>query len=161
MTHEFLDSYTGESQITEGRIWISQKKYKIQAERQVVVVDGETSRVYNEQQNKLVISRYEQAEDDFAPSRFFSDEEELYYVSEVIREEGIVIFVLKSEDPFEIFLEVRIMLDMNLIPISVSAVDQMENILETTLTEAGYLEYDDALFHLDYPNDAEIIDLRK
>lgn len=161
MTHEFRDSYTGETEVTEGEIWISKEKYKVKAEQQVVLVDGELSRVYNEQQNKLVISEYEPQEDDFAPSRFFSDVEEIYTVSETFREDGHTGFVLQSDDPFEIFEEVTILLDDDLIPLEVRAVDQMENRIRTTFTNAEYLDSAESLFLLEYPENAEIVDLRK
>ena len=161
MVHEFLDSYTGESQVTEGEIWLSKEKYKVRAEQQVVVVDGMISRVYNERQNKLVISEYEPEEDDFAPSRFFSESEEIYQVSDVARDGETISFTLTSDDPFEIFIEVVIILDRNLMPLEIRAIDQMDNEIKTTFMNAEYIEDPGTVFVLEYPDDAEIIDLRK
>lgn len=160
MTHEFKDSYTGETEVTRGMIWISKNKYRIQADEQIVLVDGETSRVYNERQNKLVVSFYEPEEDDFAPSRFFSNVDDIFTVEDIIRDDDSVEFILRSDDPFEIFLEVSIRFDNHLNPLNITATDQMDNILVTTFTETEYLETDEDIFHLDYPEDAEIIDLR-
>jgi len=161
MSHEFLDSYTGETQVTEGEIWISKARYKVKAEQQTILVDDDLSRVYNSAQNKLVISEYEAEEDDFAPSRFFSESEEVYTVSESHKENGVNVFVLHSDDPFELFLEVIIRIDDDLKPLEIEAVDRMENRLKTVFTDAQYLEYAETMFHLEYPDDAEIIDLRK
>ncbi len=161
MIHEFTDSYTGEVELTEGEIWISKAQYKVRADEQVVVVDGLLSRVYNAQQNKLVISEYEPEEDDFAPSRFFSETDEIYQVAEVVRDEQTTSFILHSEDPFELFREVTIVLDRNLVPLEITAVDQMSNRIKTTFTDAGYMEEVGGVFELVYPDDAEIIDLRK
>ncbi len=161
MTHELIDSYTGERQVIHGELWISKDKYKIKADHQVVLVDGETSMVYNERQNKLIISEYEPEEDDFAPSRFFSDTDDLFRISEVSAEEDVTRIVLLPDDPFEIFTEVTIYLKPDLTPLEINAVDQMENLLNTSFSDAHYLESSDSIFTLEYPDNVEIIDLRK
>ncbi|MBP3191545.1 LolA family protein [Natronogracilivirga saccharolytica] len=161
MTHTFTDSYTGEEDVTEGEIWISQDKYLIRAEYQTILVDGETSVVYNESQNKVLISRYEPEEDDFAPSRFFSGKDEVFSVSDTSPQNGNTAFTLKPDDPFEIFTRVTIVLGPDRVPLEISAVDQMDNNMSTTFKDAEFLEDSDAVFTLDYPDDAEIIDLRK
>ncbi len=161
MTHELIDSYTGETQVISGVLWISREKYKIQADYQVVLVNGDVSMVYNERQNKLIISEYEPEEDDFAPSRFFSDSDELFRVAGMTREGDRTEFTLLPEDPFEIFTEVKIRLNADLTPDMIRATDQMDNLLNTTFYEARYLEYSDDFFTMEYPESAEIIDLRK
>ena len=161
MTHELIDSYTGETQVISGELWISRDKYKIRADRQVVLVDGEISMVYNERQNKLIISEYEPEEDDFAPSRFFSDTDELFRVDEINTEGDQTEIVLRPDDPFEIFTEVFIRLNADLTPDEIRAIDQMENHLITRFAEAHYMDYSAAVFVLEYPENAEIIDLRK
>lgn len=161
MTHELIDSYTGETQVINGVIWISKDKYKIHADHQVVLVNGDISMVYNERQNKLIISEYEPEEDDFAPSRFFSDSEELFRIAGVTRNGEQTEFLLRPDDPFEIFTEVSIRLNADLTPDTIRAIDQMENQLNTTFAEARYLEPSDGIFILEYPENAEIIDLRK
>ncbi|MEX0680580.1 MAG: outer membrane lipoprotein carrier protein LolA [Balneolales bacterium] len=161
MIHEFTDSYTGQTEVTEGTIWISKNSYKISADQQVVLVDGAISRVYNARQNKLVISRYVPEEDDFAPSRFFSESDEIYTVTGINRTENSVEIILNPDDPFEIFLEVRILLDRALVPLQINAVDQMDNEFKTIFQNAVYQEHSKAHFLLDYPEDADIIDLRK
>lgn len=161
MTHELVDSYTGERQIIHGKLWISKEKYKIEADHQIVLVDGKTSMVYNERQNKLIISEYESEEDDFAPSRFFSDTDELFRISEVREEGDITTFLLLPDDPFEIFTEVTIYLNPDLTPLKINAVDQMDNLLNTSFTDAHYIESSDSIFILEHPENAEIIDLRK
>ncbi len=161
MSHELVDSYTGESQVINGVLWISKDKYKIRADHQVVLVNGDISMVYNERQNKLIISEYEPEEDDFAPSRFFSDADELFHVAEIAKQGEQTEILLRPDDPFEIFTEVFIRLNADLTPDRIRAIDQMENQLSTTFTDARYLDYSDGIFVLEYPESAEIIDLRK
>ncbi len=161
MTHELFDSYTGERQVVQGVLWISKEKYKIRTDQQTVLVDGKTSMVYNKRQNKLIISEYEPEEDDFAPSRFFSDTDEIFHLADVRNEGDITTFLLRSDDPFEIFTEVSIHLKPDLTPHRIDAIDQMDNYLSTSFFDAQYLEYSESLFVLHYPDSAEIIDLRK
>lgn len=161
MTHELIDSYTGERQVVYGELWISKEKYKIRADQQAVLVDGESSMVYNERQNKLIISEYEPGEDDFAPSRFFSDTDELFRVTDTGSDGDVSWYLLLPDDPFEIFTEVTIYLKPDLTPLRINAVDQMENLLNTSFSDAQYLESSDSIFTLEYPENAEIIDLRK
>ncbi len=161
MTHELVDSYTGETQVITGELWISRDKYKIRADHQVVLVDGDISMVYNERQNKLIISEYEPEEDDFAPSRFFLDADELFQVAGITREGDQTEILLRPDDPFEIFTEVFIRLNADLTPDEIRAIDQMENRLNTIFTDAYYRDYSEAVFVLEYPENAEIIDLRK
>lgn len=161
ITHELTDAYTGETQVVEGRLWISREKYKIIADHQSILVDGEISMVYNELQNKLIISEYEPAEDDFAPSRFFSEEEDLFQVVDITGMEEATRFLLRPDDPFELFTEVSIYLKDDLTPIRIDATDQMDNTLSTRFADAWYMEDAESVFVLDYPDDAEIIDLRK
>ncbi|MDG5766966.1 outer membrane lipoprotein carrier protein LolA [Balneolales bacterium ANBcel1] len=161
MSHEFYDSYTGETDWTEGKIWIAKDRYRVSVEHQSVLVDGEISRVYNSVQNKLVISEYHPGEDDFAPSRFFSESEEIYLVEESFQDGDSMVFVLRSDDPFEIFTEVKIRLDEELRPLEIEALDQMDNRIRTVFSEARYIDPEEDVFRLDYPDDVEIIDLRK
>ncbi|MGM0739435.1 MAG: LolA family protein [Bacteroidota bacterium] len=161
ITHELTDAYTGETQVVEGRLWISREKYKIIADHQSILVDGETSMVYNQLQNKLIISEYEPEEDDFAPSRFFSEGDDLFQVVDITDEGEATCFLLRPDDPFELFTEVSIYLKDDLTPIRIDATDQMDNTLSTRFTDAWYMEDAESVFVLDYPDDAEIIDLRK
>ncbi len=161
MTHELTDSYTGETQEVSGVLWISRDKYKIEAEYQTVLVNGDISMVFNARQNKLIISEYEPEEDDFAPSRFFSDTDELFRVAGEQRDGARTVITLRPEDPFEIFTEVIIRLTSDLTPDLIRATDQMDNLLVTSFFDARYLEYSAAFFDMEYPEDVEIIDLRK
>lgn len=161
MTHVFTDAYTGETQIITGQLWISGDKYKIRTENQIVLVDGTVSKVYNEQQNKLVVSQYEPEEDEFAPSRFFSGTDDIFIISDVTRRDDIIRFTLVSEDPFEIFTKVTIILNTDLAPLEITAIDQMENELRTIFRNAHYQEYSSNLFVMDFPEDAEVIDMSR
>ena len=161
MTHIFTDAYTGETQIVTGKLWISGEKYKIRTENQIVLVDGAVSKVYNQQQNKLVVSQYEPEEDEFAPSRFFSGTDEIFKVAEVTRRGGTIHYTLVSEDPFEVFTKVTIILNNDLSPLEIIAIDQMENEFRTIFRNAHYQEYSSNLFAMDFPEDAEVIDMSR
>src|SRR5690554_6151793 len=67
--HEFTDSYTGEVLVSAGKIWIGASAYRLESETQDLVVDGETSKVYDANRNRVIIDEYIPEDDDFAPSR--------------------------------------------------------------------------------------------
>src|SRR5690554_6661911 len=67
--HEFTDSYTGEILVSDGKIWIGANAYRLESEGQDLVVDGETSKVYDSSRNRVIIDDYIPEDDDFAPSR--------------------------------------------------------------------------------------------
>lgn len=161
MTHIITDAYTSDAHITEGTLWISKTKYKIISDDQWVLVDGEASYVYNKHQNKLLIGHYEPLEDDFAPSRFFTGSETPFHTKKTERKGGRVTIHLEPHDPFEIFTSVTILLDEELTPLKISAIDQMENHLETTFQNPHFLAGSDTLFVIQHPENAEVIDLRK
>lgn len=160
LSHEFQDSYTGEIQRVEGWIWVYKDKYRIETEHQVLLIDGTISRVYNRQQNTLLISDYDAEDDDFAPSRFFNLAEERYQVSDVQRDRDMVRVEIEALDPFDVFTNVTIVIQKNLVPVEVFAVDQMQNSMRTIFKQASFHEYDASFFQYAFPDDAEIIDLR-
>ncbi|MDI6402150.1 outer membrane lipoprotein carrier protein LolA [Balneolaceae bacterium ANBcel3] len=160
MRHEFYDAYTEESEVTDGEIWISDAMYRIKVTHQEVLVDGLLSRVYNEPQNKLLISEYIREEDDFAPSRFFSDSDDLFMISEVQTEDELIYITLLSEDPFEIFQKVRLVLTSEARPVSVYAIDQMDNEFHTRFIDAEFIPLSDDHFKPNFPESAEVVDLR-
>lgn len=158
-THTYEDSFTGESQVTEGRITIGKDHYKISGQGQAMVVDGATSRVYDGSKNRVIISDYYEEEDDFAPSRMLQGVDESYSVSEH-RSDSETIIRLTSDDPFAVFTGVIIRLDDNLIPILIEATDQADNLLTTRFYDGYFTEYSEKVFQLSVPDDAEEIDLR-
>lgn len=159
-THTYNDDFTGESQVTEGTIWVGEQQYKIRNAGNLMVVDSEISRVYDSTKNRVIISEYVEEEDDFAPSRMLQGVDEQYRVSESELTDGSTEVTLISEDPFTVFMRVIILLDGSGIPQSITAIDQVENRLVTDFLEGRFMPVDEEIFQFDYPPEAEIIDLR-
>ena len=159
-SHRYEDSFTGETDQNEGIIWIGKEQYKIESSNQVMVVDGNISRVYDGSKNRIIISDYSEEEDDFAPSRMLQGVDDSYSVQESALENGGTEIVLSSSDPFSIFEKVTILLDSEGNPIEIRALDQAENILVTRFSGGSFTEADEDLFTLESPEDAELIDLR-
>lgn len=159
-SHRYEDSFTGETQNNEGVIWIGKEQYKIEGSDQVMVVDGDLSRVYDSQKNRVIISDYIEEEDDFAPSRMLQGVDDSYSVSESSLHDGRTEIVLQSDDPFSIFVTVTILLHSNGNPEEIKALDQAENLLVTSFSNGTFTEPTEGLFELETPADAELIDLR-
>jgi outer membrane lipoprotein-sorting protein len=158
-SHEYEDSYTGERSQNQGEIWIGKDSYRVVGDEQIMIVDGEISRVYDGIRNRLLISEYDEEEDDFAPSRMLQGVDDSYSVEEESQNSGTVIS-LNSDDPFAIFITVEITIDQNGNPTLIRAVDQVENLLTTRFETGQFQESDPALFEMDIPENAERIDLR-
>lgn len=159
-SHQYVDSYTGDTVATSGTIWVGKNKYKVQNQQQIVVVDGQTSKVYDENRNRVIISKYEPEDDDFAPSRFLNGTDTTYTVQQQQQSGSETVIELVSSDPFSIFRQVDITLGSGLIPQKIFAQDQAENLITTTFTSGAFIEPDTNLFQLSYPDDAEIVDMR-
>ncbi|MEX0608761.1 MAG: outer membrane lipoprotein carrier protein LolA [Balneolaceae bacterium] len=157
--HEFTDSYTGEVMYSSGNIWIDSVGYRLESEDQLLVVDGEISRVYDSTRNRLIISEYNPEDDDFAPSRMLKGVDETYSISEEPVENGTKV-ILNTDDDFAIFLRVEILLDEQQNPLEITAYDISENIIVTSFKNGSFIEMDEGLYNLNYPEDAEIVDLR-
>jgi outer membrane lipoprotein-sorting protein len=159
-THEYNDSFTGEQQFSEGRIWIGSDRYKIEGESQQMLIDGEVSTVYDGSKNRVIVSEYIEEEDDFAPSRMLQGADSTFSVTEeTIPGDGTRV-MLKSDDPFSVFMEVMIYIDESGNPLRIEAIDQAENELITRFELGEFTENRDDLFQLEIPVDAEVIDLR-
>lgn len=158
--HRSIDSYTEDTTSENGNIWVGREEYKVRTSDQSVVVDGETSRVYNEKRNRVIISRYEPAEDDFAPSRILNGIDSTYTVQTQEERDSETYIVLSSDDPFAIYKEVEIFLAENLIPSRIRVVDPADNILITTFSDGKFISAAEDMFSLDYPDSAEVIDMR-
>src|SRR5690625_4493455 len=158
-SHEYRDSYTGEETRTLGEIWIGSDRYRVESDGQTMVVDDEISRVYDSRRNRLLISAYEEEEDDFAPSRMLQGVDNTYRVEEREVDRGTLVTLI-SEDPFSIFMQVEILLNRHGEPVEIEAVDQAENLLITRFDEGSFMEATTSLFELQVPESAERIDLR-
>lgn len=157
--HTYTDSYTGESTTSDGQIWIDQVRYKLQSNGQTIVVDGETSRVYDSNRNRVIVDTYYPEDDDFAPSRMLSGIDSTYSVSEQ-RQGSRTLITLTTNDDFAVFTEVEILLDAQLRPVRITAWDISDNEIITNFTNGDFLNPESGLFVLDYPDDAEIVDMR-
>jgi|AntRauTorckE6833_2_1112554.scaffolds.fasta_scaffold00197_17 outer membrane lipoprotein-sorting protein len=157
--HTYTDSYTEEIVRSSGNIWIDKVRYKLESDGQTVVVNGENSQVYDPQRNRVIIDTYYPEDDDFAPSRMLSGIDSTYTVSEE-RSGNQTMITLTTNDDFAVFVEVRIMLDAQLHPLEIKAWDISDNEIVTTFTNGRFHEPEDGLFELDYPDDAEIVDMR-
>lgn len=159
-SHRYEDSFTGETQHSEGVIWIGSEQYKIEGTDQVMIVDEDISRVYDGAKNRVIISDYVEEEDDFAPSRMLQGVDDSYNVRETDIEGGGTEIILESDDPFSIFETVTILLNSNGNPEEIKALDQAENILVTSFSNGRFTEATEDLFDFETPDDAELIDLR-
>lgn len=159
-SHLYEDSFTGEQQFAEGQIWIGKERYKIESQDQVMIVDGDISRVYDGSKNRLIISDYIEEEDDFAPSRMLQGVDESYSITEEPAGDGSYRVILFSDDPFSIFEEVIIHVDSQGRPLRIEARDMADNLLTTSFENGEFTDSDDAIFELEIPEGAEQIDLR-
>lgn len=159
-SHRYEDSFTGENQENEGRIWIGKEQYKIEGNNQVMVVDGEISRIYDPSKNRVIVSDYVEEEDDYAPSRMLQGVDESYSISETSGPGATTEITLRSDDPFSVFQTVTIMLNGDGLPTEIQAVDQAENLITTRFLDGEFVEPDQDLFDLNEPENAELIDLR-
>lgn len=159
--HQAIDSYTEDTTSERGKIWVGESRYKVRTSQQSVVVDGKTSMVYDDNRNRVIISRYEPEEDDFAPSRILNGIDSTYTVREQTKQDNEIFILLASDDPFAIYKQVEIYLASELIPRSIKAVDPSDNILITSFSGGRFIPSTEKMFLLDYPDGAEIIDMRK
>lgn len=159
-SHEYIDSYTGDTTASRGEIWVGENKYTVRTQHQSVVVDGENSRVYDSNRNRVIISEYEPAEDDFAPSRILNGADTTYTLEQEEQRDGQIFLTLSSADPFAIFKQIEITLNTELVPRRIFVIDQTDNEIITTFRNGEFITPEDQIFQLDYPEDAEIVDMR-
>lgn len=159
-SHEYIDSYTGDTTASNGEIWVGENKYTVRTEHQAVVVDGETSRVYDNNRNRVIISEYEPEEDDFAPSRILNGADTTYTLESEERRDGQILLTLTSNDAFAVFTQIEIALTSDLVPTRIFVVDQVDNEIITTFENGEFIDPQDQMFQLQYPDNAEIVDMR-
>lgn len=123
------------------------------------MVDGENSRVYDPNRNRVIIDTYYPEDDDFAPSRMLSGIDSTYTVSEE-RDGNQTKISLTTDDDFAVFVEVEILLDAQLRPLEIKAWDISDNEIVTAFTNGDFQQPKSGLFELSYPNNAEIVDMR-
>jgi outer membrane lipoprotein-sorting protein len=160
LNHSFIDSYTGDTLTTLGEVWIDKDRYKLSMRSGLVIVDGNTSHVYNSEKNQVIISPYNSDEDDYAPSRFLHGSLKEYTIKNGPNNGRNSIVVMTSQDPFALFSAIEIELDDKALPIRITAVDQSGNVIISRFSFGSFLKQDAQVFTLNYPKSAEIIDLR-
>lgn len=158
-SHELTDAYTGDVIHSSGRIWIGSQAYKLESDGQVLVVDGSTSRVYDQNRNRVIIDNYLPEDDDFAPSRLLQGVDSSYVITEEKTRDGTRI-LMESDDYFSLFTHIEILIDNRLNPVSIIARDISDNKIVTLFSDGAFVAKTSDLFTLSYPDDAEIVDLR-
>lgn len=158
--HQSIDSYTQDTVSSRGRIWVGERQYKVRAQNQSVVVNGKTSMVYDENRNRVIVSKYVPEEDDFAPSRILNGVDSTFTVEAEEEQQNQIYIRLASDDPFAIYQKVEIYLTKALVPKKIRAVDPVENVITTTFDEGKFISQKKDMFLLDYPDDAAIVDMR-
>lgn len=159
-THTYVDSYTGNTSTQSGEIWIGKESYKIVTPSQLVAVNGEISRVYDNERNRLIISEYVPEEDDFAPSRILNGVDSTYTIDQQQEIEENQIIKLSSDDPFALFRDVEIILNENGVPEKIFVIDTADNEITTTFSKGAFINRQPDMFEITYPENAEIIDMR-
>lgn len=159
-THSYADSFTGDTTSDSGEIWVGRQEYRVQTRRQTVVVDGTTSMVYDEDRGRVIISTYEPEEDDFAPSRILNGIDSTFIVSDQERRGEHIYIHLHSDDNFALYQEVEIWLEESLIPVRIRALDPADNVIITEFSEGRFTVHEEGMFRLEYPDTAEIVDMR-
>lgn len=155
-----FDSYTQETSSYTGKIWIDDTSYKVQSEVETLVIDGELSRVYNSERNRVIINDYDPMDDSFAPSKLLSGSSEEYTSSEKKLSNGNILITLLTQDEFSDYVKVEIELNKDLEPVKITAFDYADNIYNTTFSKGQFIKHTPNIFKLIYPEDAETVDMR-
>ncbi len=158
--HQSVDSYTQDTVASRGQIWVGERQYKVRAQKQTVVVDGQTSMVFDGNRNRVIISKYVPEEDDFAPSRILNGVDSTFAVEEQRREGDQIYIRLSSDDAFAMYKKVEIYLSEALIPQKIRAVDPVDNVITTTFKDGSFVSAQKGMFVLKYPDSAEVVDMR-
>ncbi len=158
--HQTIDSYTQDTVASSGRIWVGNQEYKVHADNKSVVVDGETSMVYDEDRNRVIISKYAPEDDDFAPSRILNGVDSTFSVEKQQERQDEIYILLTSDDPFAIYKKVELFLSKDRTPQKIIAVDPSDNVITTTFSEGEFIKPEEGMFGLSYPEGAEKVDMR-
>lgn len=159
MDHSYRDSFTGETSVTKGTIWLTKDGYKVETSDQTIVVHKGISRVYNRSRKQLILSNYHPEEDDFAPSRFFDNDGNAFTATDRVVE-GRTSIQIKFTDPFDLLRSATIQIGAGGLPLSIAAEDQADNRMTTRFNSGRFLTDSTGVFRIDLPSGIELIDLR-
>lgn len=160
LNHTFIDSFTGDTLMSNGLLWIHQNGYRIEMDDKIIAVFDKKSTVYNIIKNQVIISNYSKDDDDFAPSRFINASKKEFEINEKRIDDGWSIeFVAK--DDFAVFSQIIMDLDKNAQPKRLIARDQNGNTNISEFSSAGFVAFTKEIKEVKYPKAAEIIDLRE
>ena len=159
--HQVIDSFTHDTTLQRGEIWLTSDAYKIRTETTTLLINRDISRVYDKLKNRVIISEYDPAEDDFAPSQLLTDIYSRYKTSvSEQKEANNTIITLISDDIFSTFKKIHIHLKQSEIPTKIIAIDQADNKLVTTFHNPAFITSSPGIFQLVYPDNTDIVDLR-
>mgnify|MGYP005851489197 CR=1 FL=1 len=156
-----IDSFTGDTTGNSGELWLTTDSYKVRTTNSLLLVDGETSRVYDKMKERLIISKYNPEEDDFAPSQLLIEVETVYNQIQEQQNGNTIIVTMSSDDIYATFKSVTIMMNSEAVPQQIEAVDQADNQIYTTFLDAHIIERNPTVFTINYPQETKIIDLRQ
>ena len=159
-THETVDSYTGNKSKRTGEIWVGKTEYKVKSDAQEVAVNGKISRVYDHNRHRVIISKYNPEDDDFAPSRFLNGVDSTYIIKSQQKKGNHYIIKLRSDDPFAMFKKVNITLSLSDIPEKLYVVDTADNQITTTFSKGKFIRRQPGMFTISYPDSVKVIDMR-
>lgn len=160
LNHLFIDSYTKDTTVTLGEIWIDKTRYRLSTDTGIIVVDGKTSHVFNPQKNQVIISSYNPEDDEYAPSRFLFGSLSEYSIRNGPTRNKNSTVIMTSDDPFALFTKVEIEFSEQAVPIRITATDQSENVIVSRFSFGKFVTPSPQAFLLSYPKSAEVIDLR-
>lgn len=158
--HTFVDSFTGDTLISSGDVWIHQNGYRLIMDDRIIAVFDTTSMVYNTIKDQIIISNYSPNDDDFAPSRFIQSSKTDFIIQEKKLKDGWSIeFVAKDE--FAVFTQIVMSLDAKARPIKLVARDQNGNENGSEFKKVAFVSFSKEIKEISYPKTAEVIDLRQ
>ena len=160
MDHSYRDSFTGETTVTKGTIWLAKDGYKVETSDQTILVHKGTSRVYNRSRKQLILSDYHPEEDDFAPSRFFDNDGGAFTATDRVVE-GRTSIQIKFTDPFDLLRSATIQIGTGGMPLSIAAEDQADNRMTTRFNSGRFQADSIGVFRITFPAGIELIDLRE
>lgn len=159
MDHSYRDSFTGETSVTKGTIWLAKDGYKVETADQTILVHKGVSRVYNRSRKQLILSDYRPEEDDFAPSRFFDNDGSAFKATDRVVE-GRTTIQIAFSDPFDLLRSATIQIGTGGMPLSIAAEDQADNRMTTKFVSGRFQADSIGVFRINLPSGIEVIDLR-